>query len=226
MRVDAVVLAAGTGSRMKAGYNKVFLKLQGKEILLHTLEAFERSAQIDGIIVVTGAEDIDRCLSLAKNISKLKKVIPGGSERQESSYIGVLASDSEYVMIHDGARALITTGDIDAVASEIKKSGAAAVGFPCVDTMKRCSNGKIIDTIDRDNLFKVYTPQGFERKTILKLHADAKQSNVSATDDCALYEWGGKSVSMITGDPHNIKITTPEDICIAEAILSIRNKQN
>lgn len=225
MRVDAVILAAGMGSRMKAGYNKVFMKLSGKEILLRTLEAFEHSSQIHGIILVTGAEDVQRCTTLTKNIKKLKKIIVGGRERQESSYIGILASDSEYVMIHDAARALITIEDIDAVANGAKQFGAAAVGYPSVDTMKRCIDGNIIETVDRNNLFKVYTPQCFERKLILNLHTGAKEAGVSVTDDCALYEWGGKTVRMIAGDPYNIKITTPEDICIAEAILSVRNKQ-
>lgn len=225
MRVDAVVLAAGAGSRMKADCNKVFLKLCGKEVLLHTLESFENSEHVDGIIIVTGAEDIDRCKTLAEGMKKVKKIIAGGKERQDSSMLGVQAAESEYVMIHDGARALISVDDIDAVAAAAEEYGAAAVGFPCVDTMKRCSSGQITQTVDRENLYKIYTPQCFKRNELLRLHARAKEAGVSVTDDCALYEWGGEYVRMVEGDPHNIKLTTPEDMCIAEAILSMRKNK-
>lgn len=222
MNVDAVILAAGSGTRMKAGCNKVFLTIGHKEVLLHTVEAFERSSSVDRIIVVTGADDIDRCKSLLADCSKVKSIIKGGATRQESSYIGVCACESEYVMIHDGARALIDVEDIDNVASAAMDFGASAVGCKCADTMKRCSGGNIVSTVDRDDLYKVYTPQCFRRTRLIELHEKAQNNNYSVTDDCALYEWGGEVVRMIEGNPHNIKLTTPEDICIAEAILAMR----
>lgn len=218
----AVILAAGTGSRMKAGINKAFLPVCGKEVLLHTVEAFQSSKTVTDIIVVTGECDIERSKELLKNCSKVSSVIVGGKTRQESSYIGVCAANSEFVLIHDGARALITPEDIDAVAAETVKSGAAAVGTPCVDTMKICVDGKIVSTVDRENLYKIYTPQGFNRSRLIEFHRLAAKENVAVTDDCALYEWAGESISMVVGNPQNIKLTTPEDICVAESVLSGR----
>ncbi len=225
MKVDAVILAAGTGSRMKAGYNKVFMKLLGKEILLHTLETFEKSDVIRNIILVTGKDDIQRCSELTQHITKLKDIICGGKERQESSYLGVSASDAEFVMIHDAARALISEEDIYKLSVDVKKYGTACVGTPCVDTMKRCINGEITGTVDRECLYKIYTPQCFLRTHILKLHEKAQAAGISVTDDAALCERFGETVHMVEGDPYNIKITTIEDICIAEAILSIKQQQ-
>ena len=218
----AVIMAAGTGSRMKAGRNKVFVPLCGKPMLLYTVEAFEKSRLVNGIIVVTGENDINECIDLLKDCKKLISVIPGGDTRQESSFSGVSAADSEFVLIHDGARALITPEEIDKVAEAVINTGSGALGVPCVDTMKICKNGKIISTVDRENLFKIYTPQGFNRKKLLECHIKAKSEGVSVTDDCALYEWAGQAVTAVYGSSNNIKLTTPEDILMAEAILKSR----
>ena len=215
-------MAAGTGSRMKAGKNKVFLPLCGKPMLVHTVEAFEKSNLVDGIIVVTGNGDIDECKEILLGCSKVLSVIPGGETRQESSFLGVSAAESEFVLIHDGARALITPEEIDKVAETVIKTGSGAVGVPCVDTMKMCIDGRIESTVDREKLFKVYTPQGFNREKLLMLHIKAKDEGVSVTDDCGLYEWAGETVTAVNGSPLNIKLTTPEDILIAEAVLKYR----
>ena len=218
----AVIMAAGTGSRMKAGKNKVFLPLCGKPMLLHTVEAFEKSRSVDGIIVVTGAEDIKECKELLSGCSKIISVIAGGSTRQESSFIGVSAAETDFVLIHDGARALITSEEIDDVAAAVKQTGSGAIGVPCVDTMKVCQDGRIVSTVDRDSLFKVYTPQGFRRERLLELHLKARECGVCVTDDCSLFEWAGESVTPVAGNPLNIKLTTPEDVLIAEAVLNAR----
>lgn len=218
----AVIMAAGTGSRMKAGKNKVFLPLCGKPMLVHTVEAFEKSNLVDGIIVVTGNGDINKCKEILSGFSKVISVIPGGDTRQESSFLGVSAAESEFVLIHDGARALITPEEIDKVAETVIKTGSGAVGVPCVDTMKMCIGGRIESTVDREKLFKVYTPQGFNREKLLMLHIKAKDEGVSVTDDCGLYEWAGETVTAVNGSPLNIKLTTPEDILIAEAVLKYR----
>lgn len=218
----AVIMAAGSGSRMRAGKNKVFLPLCGKPMLLHTVEAFEKSTFVQGIIVVTSEDDVKECTELLNGCKKLISVIPGGATRQESSFIGVSAARSEYVLIHDGARALITTEEIDKVAETVLKTGSGALGVPCVDTMKVCADGKILSTIDRESLIKIYTPQGFKRDKLLELHIKAKAECVSVTDDCSLFEWAGESVTAVMGSPLNIKLTTPEDVLIAEAILKTR----
>ena len=218
----AVIMAAGTGSRMKAGKNKVFLPLCGKPMLVHTVEAFEKSSLVDGIIVVTGNGDINKCKEILSGFSKVISVIPGGDTRQESSFLGVSAAESEFVLIHDGARALITPEEIDKVAETVIKTGSGAVGVPCVDTMKMCIGGRIESTVDREKLFKVYTPQGFNREKLLMLHIKAKDEGVYVTDDCGLYEWAGETVTAVNGSPLNIKLTTPEDVLIAEAVLKYR----
>lgn len=200
----------------------MFLPLCGKPMLVHTVEAFEKSSLVEGIIVVTGSDDVDECRELLAGFSKLISVIPGGDTRQESSFLGVSAADSEFVLIHDGARALITPEEIDKVADVVLKTGSGALGVPCVDTMKVCNEGRIETTVDREKLFKVYTPQGFNRRKLLGLHMRAKEEGVTVTDDCGLYEWAGETVTAVNGSPLNIKLTTPEDILIAEAVLKYR----
>ncbi|MBP3362073.1 MAG: 2-C-methyl-D-erythritol 4-phosphate cytidylyltransferase [Clostridia bacterium] len=221
--MNAVLLAAGSGTRMKADVNKVFLKLLGREIILYTLDALEKSDMIDRIIIVTGRRDIDRCRMLSAGFKKVSDVIIGGSTRQESSFIGVSEADSKYVLIHDAARALVTAADITVAAEAAIKFGAAAVGAPCVDTMKLCdSDGFIKGTVEREKLFKIFTPQVFIRSELLKLHVLAKEQSYQVTDDCALFEWGGLPVKLVSGSPDNIKLTVPEDISAAEGILRKR----
>lgn len=220
--MDAIILAAGTGSRMRAGQNKAFMKILGKEMLLYTVDAFVKSRLTENIIVVTGEEDIERCKNLLEGSLKPVTVIKGGSTRQESSYIGVLAAKSDVVIIHDGARPLVLPEDIDEAAKMAEKFGGAAVGFPCIDTMKRCEGTSIVETVDREGLYKIYTPQCFNRKRLSELHGMAKEKGVIVTDDCALYEWGGEDIKIVVGSSLNIKLTTPEDVYIAEAILQKR----
>ena len=200
----------------------MFLPLCGKPMLLHTVEAFENSSLVQGIIVVTRKDDIKECTELLGKSKKLISIIPGGDTRQESSFNGVAAAESEYVLIHDGARALITSEEIDKVAEAVIHTGSGAIGVPCVDTMKVCKDGKILSTIDRESLFKIYTPQGFKRNRLLELHKKAKEAGVSVTDDCSLFEWGGETVTAVEGSPLNIKLTTPEDMLVAEAVLKSR----
>lgn len=221
--MDAIILAAGTGSRMRAGQNKAFMKLLGREMLLHTVDAFEKSEVTDNIVVVTGAEDVQRCKKLLGKTKKPVTVTEGGRTRQESSFMGVKKAKSEVVIIHDGARPLIAPEEIDEAAKTAEKYGAAAVGSPCIDTMKRCEGTSIVETVDREGLYKIYTPQCFNRNRLLELHEDAAQKGVSVTDDCALYEWGGEDIKIVVGSSLNIKLTTPEDIYIAEAILQKRS---
>ena len=221
--MDAIILAAGTGSRMRAGQNKAFMKLLDREMLLYTVDAFEKSCLTDAIIVVTGAEDIHGCKELLKNTSKPVMVIEGGRTRQESSFIGVKKAKSDVVIIHDGARPLITPEEIDDTAKTAEKYGGAAIGSPCVDTMKRCEGASIVETVDREDLYKIYTPQCFNRKRLLELHEEAIENGVSVTDDCSLYEWGAEDVKIVLGSSLNIKLTTPEDVYIAEAILEKRS---
>ena len=224
MTVSAVIAAGGQGSRMGAGFNKVFMKLDGEEILLHTIRAFDESPFIDEIIVVTGAEDIERVWSIAHNIKKLVCVTEGGSTRRASVYNGIKKASGEIIAVHDGARCLISAQEIEDVIRDCKKHGAAAVGVICKDTLKAAdADGFIMGTVDRSRTYQIQTPQVFTRDMLINAHESAIRDGFEPTDDCALLERMGIRIKITSGSYDNIKITTPEDIPVAERIL-IRRK--
>lgn len=216
--VSAIIVAAGQGRRMGAGMNKAYLTLCGRTVIETTMEAFCACGKIDEIIVVT--DDIKRCKSLVGNMPKVKAVVLGGKSRQESVKNGLFAANGELVAIHDGARALITQNEIENVVDAARKYGAAALGVRCKDTIKRITgDGFIEKTENRDFLYQIQTPQVFERLEIIKMH---EQATGDFTDDCACAESFGKRIKLVEGSYENIKITTPEDLEIAEKILEKR----
>ncbi len=225
MKVTAVIAAGGKGTRMGADKNKVFLELCGKEIILHTIEAFEKNTNIDEIIVVTGSDDIKAANELKSkhNMSKLKTIAEGGKTRQESVYNGLKAASGDVILIHDGARALVSDNEINEVIKNVKIHGAAAVGVMSKDTLKEITaDGFIKGTVDRNQTYQIQTPQGFMRDIILNAHNEAIKNGLDKTDDCALVEEMGIRIKICEGSYENIKITTPEDILIAEKILEKR----
>lgn len=221
--VSVIIAAGGKGTRMGADINKVYLKLSGKEILVHTIEAFQQNKNVDEVIVVTGECDIEKCKTLAQkhNLTKVSAIVCGGDTRQKSVYNGIIASKGDIVAIHDGARALISQEEINAVIADCKKYGAAALGVKVKDTLKASDDGFISKTVDRSNMYAIHTPQVFAREDIIKAHQAAQ--NPDATDDCGLIENIGIRIKITEGSYNNIKITTPEDIIMAEAILKGRN---
>lgn len=225
--VSGIIAAAGSGSRMGAGINKVFLELSGIPMLVHTLLAFEAAESIDDIIVAVGAEDTDKAIDAAKkyNITKFKKAIAGGASRQQSVLSALCVSDAELAVIHDGARALITPELIDRCVSDAVRYGAAAVGVKCVDSLKRTKNGFITETIERENVYNIQTPQIFNRKQLISLHKQAARDNIFVTDDTALAEKNGIKVFITEGSYENIKLTSPNDIITAEEILKRRKSR-
>lgn len=228
MTVSAVIAAGGRGTRMGAGFNKVFMELNGKEILLHTIRAFDESPFVDEIIVVTGAEDIERVQNLAKehNIKKLVCVTEGGSTRRASVYNGIIRASGDMIAVHDGARCLISVQEIEDVIRDCEKYGAAAVGVISKDTLKSADDdGFIIGTIDRSRTYQIQTPQVFMRDVLLDAHEAAIRDGFEPTDDCALAERMGIRIKITAGSYDNIKITTPEDIPVAERILSRRKNK-
>ncbi len=217
--VDAVILAAGMGKRMDAGMNKMFLKLYEKEILYHTVKKFFSSDVIDKIIVVAKKDELDFCKRICSVFMSRTKFVLGGKTRQESSYLGVCASDADFLLIHDGARPFITHEDIVAAAENTVRYGAAAVGCKCVDTLKRTADGFITETVDREEIIKIYTPQGFKRSLIKELHERAFEDKISVTDDSSICEHYGVRVKFVEGSPLNIKITSKADMLLAKALL-------
>lgn len=223
LKVSGIIAAAGAGSRMGAGINKVFLDIKGIPMLVHTLLAFERADSVDDIIVVTGRDDIERVENAAEkyNITKFKRAAAGGDTRQRSVLNGLRASDADIAAVHDAARALITPDLIDRCISDAVKFGAAAAGVKSVDSLKRAEKGFITETINRENVYNIQTPQVFYREELMRLHENA--ADISVTDDTALAEKNGIKVFITEGSYENIKLTSPYDIILAEEILKRRN---
>ena len=225
MRVNAVIVAAGEGKRMGGGIAKPLLALAGRPLILHTLTRFAAS-QIRKVILVVPQPDrasFERLVAADSEARRLDCVVqPGGARRQDSVRQGLarLDEDCEVVVIHDGARPLISPALIDRSVEAAAKEGAAVVGVPVHDTIKVVStSGRVESTPARDSLWEIQTPQAFQVKIIREAHLRAEKDGIEATDDAMLVERLGKSVVVLQGDRTNLKITTPEDLVVAEALL-------
>ena len=220
----AVIVAAGNGTRMKSEKSKQLIEINDIPVIAHTLIAFEKSDVIDEIVVVTRESDILIISDIAKEfgISKVTNIVKGGATRTDSVKNGICEAKNKYVAIHDGARPCITPEDIEKTVKKAMETGAAALGCPVTDTLKKVDeNGIITDTVSRENLWAIQTPQVFEKDLILKAYKNGNTDG--ATDDCMLLESIGVKVSMVCGSRNNIKITVPEDVDMASAILSKEN---
>lgn len=229
---SAVVVAAGSGTRMQLSArrgepppNKVFLELCGEPVLARTLGAFEECHFIDEIVLVTRECDLVECKAICDDfgISKLKTITVGGQTRQESVRLGLAEVSERAVLtaIHDAARCLVSPEEIGAVVVEAMEYGAAALGVPCKDSLKKVDeDGFILSTIEREHVWQVQTPQVFGAAAIREAHRRAAEEGVLATDDCALAERYGLRVRMVRAGYANFKITTPEDMLFAEGYLS------
>lgn len=219
----AVIPAAGSASRM-GGINKLLLEIDGMPVLARTLLAFEQSPLIDEIIVVCREQDIMDYgrLAQAYGCAKVRDLIRGGSSRTESVLAGVQACSeaADLVAIHDGARPLVSQDVIAEAVETAAQTGAAAPVVSVKDSIKRVKDGQIIADVPRDQIAAVQTPQVFRRAEILDALTRALTDGVSLTDDCAAAERIGVIVQATRGSYCNIKITTPEDIPAAEALLA------
>jgi 2-C-methyl-D-erythritol 4-phosphate cytidylyltransferase len=223
--VTAIIAAAGMSNRMKSKINKQFININGKPILAHTLEKFQRCRYIDEIIVVAREDEINYCkkeVVKRYGFNKVTKIVRGGKERQDSVYNGILALNekTDIVVSHDGARPFVKIKNIvDSIKGAVEY-GACVVGTPVKDTIKFVKDGEEIDsTPNRDILWAAQTPQSFKREILMEGYRKAIEDNFVGTDDSVLVERLGIQVKIIMGSYENIKITTPEDIIIAESIL-------
>lgn len=220
--VCAVIVAAGSSRRM-GGENKLLLPLDDAPVLAHTLSAFEKCAAIRDIVLVCREQDILPYSDLARafGISKLRTVTRGGDSRTASVLAGITAApeDTGLVAVHDGARPLVSEAVITEAVFAAAEYGAAAPVVPVKDSIKRIQNGNIAADVPRDTLAAVQTPQVFDRALITRALETAARDNRSFTDDCAAVEAMGQAVRATHGSYENIKITTPEDILVAEAFL-------
>ncbi len=222
----AVIASAGMGRRL-GGRKKNYLEIAGRPVLAHTLSAFEKSTLIGGVVAVVPASDIDYCETrIVKRFGfkKVLKVIPGGKERQDSvaCALDVLGSEWEVVVVHDGARPLVTPEMIDKTIRAAYRSGAAVTAVELKDTVKEVTGGKVNRTIPRDRLRAAQTPQGFRLDLLKEAYKRAAEEGLMATDDSSLVEGLGEKVKVIEGSYENIKITTEEDIELAEVFLKRR----
>lgn len=225
MNYQVIIPAAGQGKRMNAGKNKQFIELEQIPIIIHTLKVFEEHSHCKGIIlVINDAEKADFQQLIKKHrISKIKHLVSGGQERQYSVYNGLKAvEEGDLVLVHDGARPFLTHESIEALLSKTILTGAATLAVPVKDTIKRAKDGVVVETVERSSLWSIQTPQAFHLPIILEAHEKAVRENFLGTDDASLLERVDQAVSIVAGEYTNIKITTPEDLYIAEAILSKR----
>lgn len=225
-----IIPAAGRGKRMASPTSKQFLLLAGKPVLAHTLAAFEDAELVDGVIVVGKAKDLEFCKTKIVKKYGFKKVtgyVIGGRRRQDSvaNALKALPPDTQTVIVHDAARPLVTPDLIDRAIREAKKWPALTVGMPVKNTIKRITAGELVEyTLDRPRLWAIQTPQVFKADVLLHAHRVAKTDKLWGTDDTMLVEKIGHPVRVIEGSEENIKITTPIDMLIAEAIISRRKK--
>lgn len=222
MEYRVVIPAAGQGKRMRAGKNKQFIKLNSLPVIVHTLMVFEKDPQCTEIVLVINEKEREEFLSLLKKykIKKVQKLVPGGQERQYSVYNGLKAVEEDgIILIHDGARPFIRRETIHQLVEKAHLEGAAVVAVPVKDTVKRVRNMEVIDTVERSSLWAVQTPQAFRLSIVLKAHEAANRDQFVGTDDASLVERIGEKVCIVHGDYSNIKLTTPDDLIFARAIL-------
>ncbi len=229
MKTSAIIVAAGSSTRMGKTVSKQLIKLNGKETILHTLSAFQKSQVIDEIIVVCRKQDIEIIKGIAEdnNITKAIAFTDGGKTRQQSVKKGVnlVSANTNFIAIHDGARPLITKNDIDLVVKNAIKYGSSALGVYVKDTIKVVDDkGFISATPDRSCLIAIHTPQVLRMDLYKKAMKQAESENKDYTDDCQLVESIGEKVFVTLGSPENIKLTTPEDIIIAKSFLQNRGE--
>ncbi|MBQ9365918.1 MAG: 2-C-methyl-D-erythritol 4-phosphate cytidylyltransferase [Schwartzia sp.] len=225
--VSVIIPAAGRGTRMKAGINKSFLELSGKPMLIRSIMKFSDIDEVGEVIVAVAPDEVAFIRWSLEKIPGIKptKVVEGGDERQMSvaNALKVVSSDADVVLVHDAARPLVTKKIIEDVIEAARANGAAIAAVRAKNTVKKVDDdGTVRETPDRSELWEVQTPQGFTRGLIMEAYLHAMQDGFIGTDDAALVERIGRPVKVVEGSYSNIKVTSPEDIIIAEAL--IRNE--
>ena len=220
MKKAAILVAAGSSARMKSGgASKTMMEIGGEPVLSRTLRAFENTACISKIVIVARACDFDAIQKASAFVTKPLTITEGGKERQDSVSNGAaLCGDAEYIAVHDAARPFITPEEIETVCADAEKYGAATLAVPVKDTIKvAAADGTVCATPERSTLRAIQTPQVFRLSLYKEALCLAKNAGKQYTDDCQLIEAAGGKVYLTPGDYKNIKITTPEDLLVAEA---------
>lgn len=227
---SAIIVAGGSGTRMGTGTRKQYLLLGGKPIISHTLLKFDKAASIHQLVLVVPQKDLDvvkKDIIPSLNLSTPVHLTAGGKTRQDSVYQGLLRIEDldGIVAIHDGVRPFISPHEIDQCVQGARAGGACIMGIPITDTIKQShGNNRVKRTIDRNHLWLAQTPQAFQYQMIRRAYESAREDGVAATDDAMLVERMGEPVTLLLGNRRNIKITTPEDLLLADAFLKIRSR--
>ena len=221
-RVSAIILAAGRGTRIGADKNKVFLEIASRPLLSYTIAAFAGCKEIDEIVLVVASGEEEAASSLIGSIEKDVQIIRGGMRRQDSSCAGVSAARGEIVLIHDAARPFVTSDLIMRLIEGTREHGACVPALPIVDTIRQGTIGSPLEAnlIDRSRLLRMQTPQGFNRDLIMKA---LSETGNDFTDDAAAVLACGNLVWTVEGEETNVKVTTQEDLALAEIIVAARS---
>jgi 2-C-methyl-D-erythritol 4-phosphate cytidylyltransferase len=226
MRVSVIVVAGGSGSRLGASTPKAFVKIRDATLLTRVLRTISAFAAADEVVIAVpaGMESAARDEADLIGLAIPVKIVAGGSERQDSVRIALdfTSAEAEIIVIHDAARPFATAAMFDACLTTAARVGAAIVAIPVADTLKRVDRETIAETVPRAALWQAQTPQAFRRHMLVSVHEKALREEVVATDDADLVERGGATVAIVMGSPLNLKITTAEDLKLAEAIVASR----
>ncbi|HZE21955.1 MAG TPA: 2-C-methyl-D-erythritol 4-phosphate cytidylyltransferase [Desulfobaccales bacterium] len=231
--IAAIIAAAGIGIRMGHQLPKPYLQLARKPILAHTLKVFEAVPEIQEVTLVVHPQDLEFCqdnIIAPFNLKKVLRLVPGGKERQDSVYHALKAlkheDELEIVLVHDGVRPFVTPEQIHQVIDAARRYGAAVLGLPAQDTLKRVNTeGRIHQTLERTDIWQIQTPQAFQASLLWRAFTEAYSRNFYGTDEASLLEELSHPVAVIPGSPFNLKITTPDDLLLAEAIFSMRRRK-
>lgn len=223
--IAAIVPAAGAGVRMEADRPKQFRPLGDRPLLVHTLQRLSDSPLIETVVVVVPADWVAKARSELiepYGLAKVGAVVAGGAERQDSVAAGLeaLGPEVDLVVVHDGVRPFVTEAMIADVVEAARAAGAAVAAIPVAETVKRVADGAVVETVSRDGLYRVQTPQAFRREVLAEALERARAEGVVATDEAALVERFGRPVRVVAGSAVNLKVTSPEDWSLAESILS------
>jgi len=223
MKVGAIIPAAGRGKRIGASVPKQFLEIQGKPLLHHTLRVFASCKLIDYVVLVMPRADVDEMGEDWLNKYEIvREVVVGGEQRQDSVYNGFnsLEKGTDIVVVHDGVRPFTTPQMITATVEAAQQHGAAITAIPVSDTVKQAADGFVKQTVSRDGLWRVQTPQAFQYGLLQQAFKKAKEDSYYGTDEGALIEYLGERVKIVPGSELNIKITRKEDLALGESLLS------
>jgi len=220
VKTTAIIVAAGTGSRLGSETPKQFIEIAGKPLVVHAIERFASAPSVDNIIVVVSSENVTRLGGMS--VAKPVRIVTGGATRAESvrNGLNVVEDDIDIVAVHDGARPFVSVDEIEATIATAAKTGAACLVAPVTDTIKTINGTEIGGTLDRDKLRRALTPQAFKTEVLKRAFESADLSD-AVTDECYLVEKLGHPIAFVEGSPRNIKITHAEDLILAEAIVKM-----